>query len=77
MNRTHPVVPVLALAALLVAGAPARAHAASAAHAPVPTAAAAANPRMVLPFLHDDWSRAMELARQRHLPVFVEAWAPW
>lgn len=76
MARLRSVVPVLALAASFVAGASARAEAA--ASAPVALAAPrVAGPRMVLPFLHDDWSRAMQRARERRLPVFVEAWAPW
>jgi endonuclease YncB( thermonuclease family) len=30
-----------------------------------------------LPFLHDDYANALAQAKQRHLPVFVEVWAPW
>ena len=30
-----------------------------------------------LPFIHDDWPRALAAAKQRDLPLFVEAWAPW
>jgi tetratricopeptide (TPR) repeat protein len=30
-----------------------------------------------LPFIHDDYSRALLEARARKLPLFVEAWAPW
>lgn len=32
---------------------------------------------MVLPFIEDDYPRALEVARQRKLPIFIEAWAPW
>ena len=31
----------------------------------------------VLPFLEDDWAQALSEARARHVPIFVEAWAPW
>lgn len=30
-----------------------------------------------LPFIHDDYPNALKQARQSHLPVFVEVWAPW
>jgi hypothetical protein len=30
-----------------------------------------------LPFIEDDWPRALAEARARDLPLFVEAWAPW
>jgi hypothetical protein len=36
---------------------------------------AAAGP--VLPFIEDDYGKALSLARQKQLPIFVEAWAPW
>jgi hypothetical protein len=39
-----------------------------------PLAAAASR---VLPFMEDDYPRAMALARSKKLPIFVEAWAPW
>lgn len=31
----------------------------------------------VLPFISDDYTRALAQARARKLPIFVEAWAPW
>jgi hypothetical protein len=31
----------------------------------------------VLPFIEDDYDQALALARQKKLPIFVEAWAPW
>ena len=40
-----------------------------AAHAPV----FASN----LPFIEDDYGRALAEARARKLPLFIEAWAPW
>jgi hypothetical protein len=30
-----------------------------------------------LPFIEDDYSKAMTRARAKNVPVFVEAWAPW
>lgn len=30
-----------------------------------------------LPFIQDDYLNAIKQARQNHLPVFVEVWAPW
>ncbi len=31
----------------------------------------------VLPWIQDDYPRAVALAKARRLPIFVEAWAPW
>jgi hypothetical protein len=31
----------------------------------------------VLPFIEDDYSKALAEARATHRPIFVEAWAPW
>lgn len=28
-------------------------------------------------WVHDDYSRAVEMARERHVPIFVDIWAPW
>ncbi len=41
------------------------------------SAAAAHGPAQVLPWIADDYPRAVALARQRHVPIFVENWAPW
>ena len=30
-----------------------------------------------LPFIEDDYARALAEARSRKLPLFVESWAPW
>jgi endonuclease YncB( thermonuclease family) len=38
-------------------------------------AAAPAGPP--LPFLQDDYPAALAQARERHVPLFIEAWAPW
>ncbi|MEO8216962.1 MAG: hypothetical protein ABI718_07760 [Acidobacteriota bacterium] len=34
-------------------------------------------PREVLPFVEDNYSAALQQARARNLPLFVDAWAPW
>lgn len=39
--------------------------------APVVTAASG------LPFITDNYGAALSQAKQRNLPIFVEAWAPW
>ena len=31
----------------------------------------------VLPFITDDYARALAEARARQVPLFVESWAPW
>jgi len=31
----------------------------------------------VLPFIEDDYARALAEARTRGVPLFVETWAPW
>jgi hypothetical protein len=30
-----------------------------------------------LPFISDNYAKALAAAKQRNLPVFVEVWAPW
>jgi hypothetical protein len=37
----------------------------------------AAFAKEVLPFIDDDYAKALSLSRARHVPIFVEAWAPW
>lgn len=31
----------------------------------------------VLPFLEDDYNKALSLALEMKVPIFVDAWAPW
>jgi hypothetical protein len=33
--------------------------------------------RPVLPFIEDDYPRALTEARAKKIPIFIEAWAPW
>ena len=30
-----------------------------------------------LPFIEDDYTKAVARAKAKNLPIFVEAWAPW
>jgi hypothetical protein len=39
--------------------------------------AAAADVDKVLPFVSDDYPKALAEARAQKLPLFIEAWAPW
>lgn len=70
--RPHIAALSLALAVVLAASAAAPARAASAAK---PKRAAA--PHLALPFIQDDYTRALTEARARKVPLFIEAWAPW
>jgi hypothetical protein len=36
-----------------------------------------AQPKEVLPFIADDYPRALALARAERKPIFLETWAPW
>lgn len=31
----------------------------------------------VVPFIENDYAKAVATARTKQLPLFVEAWAPW
>ena len=59
---------------LLALAVPAGAHAGAAKAAP--SKVAAARPEAV-PFVADDYDRALAAARAKHVPIFVESWAPW
>jgi hypothetical protein len=74
MKPSLLAVPLLVLAgALAVSSAgPARAAAGS-----KPARNATAGSQIVLPFIQDDYTRALAEARARKLPLFVDAWAPW
>jgi hypothetical protein len=39
--------------------------------------AAAADVERTLPFVVDDYPKALAEARAQKLPLFIEAWAPW
>jgi hypothetical protein len=38
---------------------------------------AAADVESALPFVVDDYAKALAEARAQKLPLFIEAWAPW
>ena len=40
-------------------------------------AASAPAARSVLPFIEDDYGKALSEARSKKRPIFAEAWAPW
>ena len=40
-------------------------------------AGAATAPSAPLPWIEDDYSKAVAEAKSRHVPIFLEAWAPW
>ncbi len=46
-------------------------------HAPAQHAAHRASAHGVLPWIADDYAKAVETARARKVPIFVEIWAPW
>ena len=68
---THLLASVLALAATTGASA----AKAPAGHRAVAAARSAWRP--AVPFIEDDYPRAVALAKARKVPVFIEAWAPW
>jgi len=41
------------------------------------SAAAPAEPKPTLPFIENDYARALSEARAKKLPIFADAWAPW
>ena len=45
-------------------------------NAPRPAATPRAR-RIALPFIADDFGRALGEARAKHRPILIEAWAPW
>ena len=45
--------------------------------AAVVRADAPATPKFAVPFIEDDYPRALQQAREKNVPIFVENWAPW
>lgn len=62
----------LLIAALAAASLTSPAHAKTA-----PAASHEAYLKPVVPFIENDYARAVAEARARKVPLFVEAWAPW
>ena len=53
---------------------------ASAATRPATAAAShstVAHAQSVVPFIDEDYAKALAVARAKKLPLFIEAWAPW
>ena len=40
-------------------------------------ALAAVSARAELPFIEDNYTKAVASAKTKDVPIFVEAWAPW
>ncbi len=40
-------------------------------------AAAPALAKEVLPFIDNDYAKALAEAKKKNVPIFVDAWAPW
>jgi hypothetical protein len=66
MKTSHLLLASLALAASV-----------GTAHAAASKTTTAAYLKPVVPFIENDYPRALAEARARHVPLFVEAWAPW
>ena len=75
MRTPHLIAFGLALGLVAGSGAAAATTTAPAKAAPTKSATAAWKP--VVPFIEDDFGRALALAKERKLPVFIEGWAPW
>ena len=39
--------------------------------------ASAVTARANVPFIEDDYAKAVARAKAKNVPIFVEAWAPW
>jgi hypothetical protein len=44
---------------------------------PASASNAPAGDHRVLPFIADDYQKAVAEARVRQVPIFIESWAPW
>jgi len=71
--RTHDINRTLAAASLiaLLAG-PANATSTA-----TKSSASAKQTAMVMPWIEDDYGKAISEAKARKVPIFVESWAPW
>jgi len=74
-RMVRPLTALLALACAASLGAPP--VGAAPRPAAKPRAAKEAAWKPAVPFIEDDFGRALALARERKLPVFIEGWAPW
>ena len=72
--------PALLVAALIASASNAASTTAPAKSAPanaVTTKSATSAWKPAVPIIEDDFGRALALAKERKLPVFIEGWAPW
>jgi len=69
----HRTLAALSLVALLAA--PARAATSTTTKSAAKSAHASA--AMVMPWVEDDYGKAIAEAKARKVPIFVESWAPW
>ncbi|MFL5321019.1 MAG: hypothetical protein ACJ790_15265 [Myxococcaceae bacterium] len=44
---------------------------------PTPVESESASAKEALPFIEDDYARAVTEAKTKKLPIFVDVWAPW
>lgn len=75
MSHTRALAVTLTLATLAPCAVAAATSATPKPAASARSAATAAQP--VLPWIDDDYSKALAQARARKLPIFIESWAPW
>ena len=71
------IAPFVALALLAGLAVPAPAAVAKRPAARAVAKAKASEWKPVVPFIEDDFGRALALAKERKRPVFIEGWAPW
>ena len=72
MKRSLSVAVSLAVSGLVTVSGCAHAPAPASPKAPIASVAAP-----VLPFIEDDYPRALAEARATNRPIFVDGWAPW
>jgi hypothetical protein len=72
LSSSQLLIAALAAAALATPALATPAHAKTA-----PASSHDAYLKPVVPFIDNDYARAVAEARARKVPLFVEAWAPW
>ena len=77
MRKPAPIVLALSIALALTAPASAAAAKSGARQVAGAKAAKLGEWKPVVPFIEDDFGRALALAKERKRPVFIEGWAPW
>jgi hypothetical protein len=70
---------LVGIATLAILAPPASSAVAKSSRRMAPRAATTPPParQAVLPFIADDYARAVAEAKARKVPIFIEAWAPW